>query len=58
MYIFIYRKKTIKDLLALKCALFWCVSVTFPYDVSGQEWYLMNRILVFALSLLLLRDLV
>ena len=28
------------DLLALLYVMFSCVFVTFPYDVSGQVWYL------------------
>ena len=28
------------DLLALLCVAFSCVSVTFPYAVLGQVWYL------------------
>ena len=28
------------DLLASLCVGFYCVSVTFPYGVPGQVWYL------------------
>ena len=27
------------DLLALLCVIFSCVSITFPYGVSGHGWY-------------------
>ena len=32
------------DLLALLCVMFPCVFVTFPYDASGQVWYLIVSI--------------
>ena len=32
------------DLLALLCVMFSCVFDTFPYDVSGQVWYLIALI--------------
>ena len=32
------------DLLALLCAMFPCVFVTFPYGASGQVWYLILSI--------------
>ena len=30
--------------LALLCAMFSCVSVTFPYGVLGQVWYMIVSI--------------
>ena len=33
------------DLLALLCAIFSCVFVTFPYGILGQVWFLIISIL-------------